>query len=220
MGVDFGSTPQAVRKPCLACVSKKGGRASRNRRAVSRLARRRATSEIRPRVSNALPLHCFPQCSRAIHSTRVKNLRLNTPSSTGRNSGVRRQNAVSSGDFSRSRHLKKLVAANQGWTTPWPLTGPGMIVTFTVGLLGVAMRGTLGRLSRFVRHRRTKNPSVLSSLLSGSSLPGRCKRSRDCLAAHGLAFDGSTYVRSFDRTTARLPSALYLDPAPPLRRLW
>lgn len=65
----------------------------------------------------------------------------------------------------------------------------------------------------------TKNPSVLSWLLSGASLPGHCKRPRDCLATHSVPLIGHTRVRSFDQTFARLPSAPTQTPLP-LYGIW
>ena len=149
-------------------------------------------------------MHCFPQCMPAIHSTRVQNLRLTLPASSRRTSSVRRQNAISRSGFSRSLHLKPRRAANQGLAAPAAHTIPDA--------------GSPG-YRQHVHDRDAIRPSVLSSSLARASPPGRCERAMTASPCRDLSWKGKISVRSFDRITARLPSALYLDHAPPLRCL-
>ncbi len=53
-----------------------------------------------------IQIHCIPQCTHAIHSTRAQNLSSVTTVHSRRNSGVRRQRAVSGDCYSHSIHLK------------------------------------------------------------------------------------------------------------------
>ena len=60
-------------------------------------------------------IHCIPQCTHAIHSTRAKNLSTDTTPNAKRNSGVRRQFAVFEVTaFPKATTLKTSTAANQG----------------------------------------------------------------------------------------------------------
>jgi hypothetical protein len=98
MGVDLGSTPESPFRNLdwQPLQWRKRMRAVRNRRTGLKGPALPLTSEAA--TANAeCTLHCFLQCTRAIHSTRAKNLRLITRLMQGRTSGVRRQNAVSSG---------------------------------------------------------------------------------------------------------------------------
>jgi len=81
--------------------------------------RTRATTQNRPIVSTDAErnsqIHCIPQCTHAIHSTRAKNLSTDTTLDAKRNSGVRRQFAVFEVTaFPKATTLKTSTAANQG----------------------------------------------------------------------------------------------------------
>jgi hypothetical protein len=122
-GIDQGSIPES-RSPNLSHSRRRClGTAGVPRPRPYEWSRSRAASLRSPKIDSALVqhlMHCFLQCTRAIHSTRAENLRQSPFASTGRTSGVRRQNAVSRSGFSRSRHLKPLLLPTKARRTHAP----------------------------------------------------------------------------------------------------
>jgi hypothetical protein len=116
-------------------------------------------------------MHCFPQCMPVIHSTHANNLRRTVVSYFGRTSSVRRQNAISRSGFSRSRHLKPRLAANQG------LAAPGARIIPDAGAR---------RCHHHVHGRDANGPSVLSSSLARASPLGHGERVMTALPCRGM----------------------------------
>jgi hypothetical protein len=79
-------------------------------------------------------IHCIPQCTHAIHSTRAQNLSSVTTVHSRRNSGVRRQRAVSGDCYSHSIHLKPSLLPTKERSRAAPKDGAPLCIK-TMGVI-------------------------------------------------------------------------------------